>query len=115
MIGKPWQGKSSELAKVTVEQQGNKHGVSKRFANIKQYPNQPGRVDGKKKQLKRATRAATSAATSASPDLDEKKSSGHLRRTNSASSLLGLSLLLYPDKNEYDGLALDNFYGFRVS
>ena len=43
------------------------------------------------------------------------QNSGSLKRTNVASALLGLSILLYPDKNGYDGVALNSFYGFRVS
>ena len=37
-----------------------------------------------------------------------------LKRTNSASTLLGLSFLVYPDKSNYK-IGMNNFYGFRVS
>ena len=36
-----------------------------------------------------------------------------LRRTNSANAQLGLSILLYPDTQNY-AMGMNNFYGFRV-
>ena len=36
-----------------------------------------------------------------------------LRRTNSANAQLGLTILLYPDTQNY-AMGMNNFYGFRV-
>lgn len=69
-----------------------------------------------KKRTKRSGDPAIEAASTrpARKDIGE-LNKGVLRKTNSASALLGLSILLYPDKNEYDTVAHNNFYGFRVS
>lgn len=45
--------------------------------------------------------------------LTKKKSTG-LRRSNSASKLLGLTLLIFPDKEEY-GISMNNYEGFKVN
>ena len=39
--------------------------------------------------------------------------SRNLRRTNSANAQLGLSILLYPDTQNY-AMGMNNFHGFRV-
>ena len=51
--------------------------------------------------------------TPAPPVVKKYKEPGRLRRSNSASTLLGLTFLLYPDKHEY-GIAMNHFKGFRV-
>ena len=36
-----------------------------------------------------------------------------LKKSNSASTLLGLSILLYPDSRQYE-MGMNNYFGFRV-
>ena len=43
----------------------------------------------------------------------QKQHQTKLRRSNSASTLLGLTLLVNPDKEEY-GISMNNYEGFRV-
>ena len=91
--------------------------------NLKPKPTKEERIKSsrQKRNVDPGTTNATAAANSTTATnattakTEKKRNSGVLRRTNSASTLLGLSILLYPDKNEYDGVALNNFYGFRVS
>lgn len=71
-------------------------------------------VDKKNMRRRRSTDSIPNAMVTKSTGKEEKQGAT-LRKTNSASALLGLSFLLYPDINEYDGVALNNFYGFRVS
>ena len=52
------------------------------------------------------------------PDTSTNNQANHdgptkLKRSNSASTLLGLSVLLYPDSEQYL-VATNNYYGFKV-
>jgi len=57
-----------------------------------------------RKRRKRSTNSTTTTSSS----------SKTLRKSNSANTLLGLTILLYPDQEQYDKVGLNNFYGFRV-
>ncbi len=46
--------------------------------------------------------------------VEDQESPKRLRRSNSANTQLGLTVLLHTDSNEYEEVALNNFYGFRV-
>ena len=53
-------------------------------------------------------------------NLDQKKEEISLKRTNSASSVLGLNILLYQNENDYrtlnwTGVVQNSFVGFKVS
>ena len=74
-------------------------------AQRKQWSKRLGKHGVQKKLTKR----------SAGDDTDRKNSEGLLKRANSASAFLGLSVLLYPNKEEYDGVAQNSFFGFKVS
>ena len=37
-----------------------------------------------------------------------------LRRTNVANSMLGLSVVLYPNEGEYSGVVMNNYVGFKA-
>ena len=61
-----------------------------------------------------ATTTGNATTTTPAPQTPKKyKEPERLRRSNSASTLLLLTFLLYPDKHEY-GIAMNNYKGFRV-
>ena len=70
---------------------------------------------GGKVRKKRPRRSADASRTATMAIDKNNANSGILRRTDSASTLLGLSILLFPDRQQYGGVVLNNFYGFRVS
>ena len=59
------------------------------------------------------THIGNTTTTPTSLKIKKYKEPGRLRRSNGASTLLGLTILLYPDKHEY-GIAMNHFKGFRV-
>lgn len=60
---------------------------------------------------KRKKRSTVETVTIKKTEKEKQKS---LLRSNSASTLLGLTILLYPDVNQYK-LSVNNFEGFKVS
>ena len=69
----------------------------------------------KKRVVRRKKREAESSAAAAANKRANAPSPQptELRRSNSANALLGLSVLLYPDRKEYN-LSMNNYYGFKV-
>ena len=70
-------------------------------------------VKKKKKVLKPRPKRETGAEATAAANKRQNATKTELKRSNSANALLGLSVLLYPDRKEYN-LSMNNYYGFKV-
>ena len=64
-------------------------------------------------KLKEIRRKKRSTVETAKVSMTAKEEQKPLQRTNSASTLLGLTVLLYPDVQQYK-LSVNNFQGFKV-
>ena len=68
-----------------------------------------------RKKKKATTSSGEATVTSvASSKVTQAKTETKLLKSNSASTFLGLTLLLYPDENQYE-IYNNNFYGFKVN